>query len=257
MHANAELSAAPGRSRSRIPVPVAAPVPRPLTVLLVDDEPDVRCTVAIALHAVSTSVVEADTGATGVAMALETNPDLVILDLGLPDMDGAEVCRRIREHSAVPIIVLSARHSAPEKVALLDLGADDYVTKPFSVLEIAARARALMRRAERLGQARASAHAFSVGTLHVDPHARTAMRDGERVHFTPIEWCILETLGRARGRALTHREIFDAVWGRQFGNPQQYLRVHVTSLRRKLGTTARNPDVILTVQGIGYRLDVG
>jgi two-component system KDP operon response regulator KdpE len=169
-------------------------------------------------------------------------------------MAGDEVCRQIRRRSAVPIIVLSARHSEHEKVDLFNAGADDYVTKPFSVLELAARARAHLRRTKSMAAA-ATSTPVAVGGLVVDTITRRVTRDGVQIHLTPIEWLILATLLASAGRTLTHQQIFDAVWGREFGSPQQYLRVHITNLRRKIELDPAAPQIIITEPGVGYRID--
>lgn len=224
-------------------------------VLVIDDEPQIRRAVRDALRDVTSRVDEAPTGSSGVDAATNGRPDLVVLDLGLPDMAGVDVCREIRSRSAVPIIVLSARHSEHEKVDLLNAGADDYVTKPFSVLELAARAKAQLRRAKATAAASA-AGPVAVGGLTIDPVARKVSRDGVPLHLTPIEWQILSTLLAAAGRTLTHQQIFDAVWGREFGSPQQYLRVHITNLRRKVEVDPAAPQLIITDPGVGYRAEV-
>jgi two-component system KDP operon response regulator KdpE len=225
-------------------------------VLVIDDEPQIRRAVRDALHDVTVRVEEAANGSTGVEAATTGRPDLVVLDLGLPDMAGVDVCREIRQRSAVPIIVLSARHSEHEKVDLLNAGADDYVTKPFSVLELAARARAQIRRAKTLAAAAGSTAPMTIGSLHIDTVNRKVSRDGTQLHLTPIEWQILATLLAAAGRTLTHQQIFDAVWGRQFGSPQQYLRVHITNLRRKIELDPAAPQIIITEPGVGYRAEL-
>jgi two-component system KDP operon response regulator KdpE len=228
-------------------------------ILIVDDEPQIRRAVHDALRAISDRVLEADTGAVALALGAAEHPELVVLDLGLPDMQGVEVCRELRRWSAAPIIVLSARHSEQEKVALLNAGADDYVTKPFSVLELTARARAHLRRAGAAAGATGGAAAptrLVIGTLTVDFGARHVDRAGEQIHLTPIEWQILSTLVAARGRILTHQQIFDAVWGRQYGSPQQYLRVHITNLRRKIESDPAAPQLIVTEPGVGYRVEL-
>jgi two-component system KDP operon response regulator KdpE len=224
-------------------------------VLVIDDEPQIRLAVRDALRDVTARVDEAANGSAGVDAAASGRPDLVVLDLGLPDMQGVDVCREIRRRSAVPIIVLSARHSEHEKVDLLNAGADDYVTKPFSVLELAARARAQIRRAKSAAAAATSTAPVSVGGLLVDTISRRVSRDGVQIHLTPIEWQILATLLASAGRTLTHQQIFDAVWGREFGSPQQYLRVHITNLRRKIEVDPAAPQIIITEPGVGYRID--
>ncbi len=225
-------------------------------VLVIDDEPQIRRAVRDALRDVTANVNEAANGSDGVDAASAGRPDLVVLDLGLPDMEGVEVCRAIRRRSAVPIIVLSARHSELEKVDLLNAGADDYVTKPFSVLELAARAKAQIRRAKTLAATAGSLAPVAIGNLLVDTVNRRVSRDGVQIHLTPIEWQILATLLGAAGRTLTHQQIFDAVWGREFGSPQQYLRVHITNLRRKIEVDPAAPQVVITEPGVGYRVEL-
>ena len=223
------------------------------SILIIDDEPQIRVAVRDALREVADRIGEAATGAEGLHAATSERPELIVLDLGLPDTAGVDVCRELRRLLASPIIVLSARHSEDEKVLLLNAGADDYVTKPFSVLELAARARAQLRRA------RSSAATPSPVTLHgltIDPVTRRVDRDGRQIHLTPIEWQILHTLVAAGGRTLTHQQIFDAVWSRQFGSPQQYLRVHITNLRRKIESDPASPRIVITEPGVGYRADV-
>jgi len=224
-------------------------------VLVIDDEPQIRRAVRDALREVTARVDEAANGTSGVDAAASARPDLVVLDLGLPDMAGVDVCREIRRRSAVPIIVLSARHSEHEKVDLLNAGADDYVTKPFSVLELAARARAQIRRAKSIATSTSNATPVAIGGLLVDTVSRRVSRDGVQIHLTPIEWQILSTLLSSAGRTLTHQQIFDAVWGREFGSPQQYLRVHITNLRRKIEIDPASPQIIITEPGVGYRVD--
>ena len=225
-------------------------------VLVIDDEPQIRRAVRDALRDVTANVNEAANGSEGVDAASSGRPDLVVLDLGLPDMEGVEVCRAIRRRSAVPIIVLSARHSELEKVDLLNAGADDYVTKPFSVLELAARAKAQIRRAKTLAATAGSMAPVTIGSLLVDTVNRRVSRDGTQIHLTPIEWQILATLLGAAGRTLTHQQIFDAVWGREFGSPQQYLRVHITNLRRKIELDPAAPQIVITEPGVGYRVEL-
>ncbi|HEX3868703.1 MAG TPA: response regulator transcription factor [Gemmatimonadaceae bacterium] len=225
-------------------------------VLVIDDEPQIRRAVRNALREVTERVDEAASGSAGIDAATTGHPDLVVLDLGLPDMAGVDVCREIRQRSAVPIIVLSARHSEHEKVDLLNAGADDYVTKPFSVLELAARAKAQIRRAKTLAAAAGNAGPVAIGALLIDSVTRKVSRDGVQLHLTPIEWQILATLLASAGRTLTHQQIFDAVWGRQFGSPQQYLRVHITNLRRKIEMDPAAPQIIITEPGVGYRAEL-
>jgi len=234
--------------------PRASVTPDADLILVIDDEPQIRRAVRDALRDVTAKVDEAANGADGVNAATSARPDLVVLDLGLPDMAGVDVCREIRRRSAVPIIVLSARHSEHEKVDLLNAGADDYVTKPFSVLELAARAKAQIRRAKTFAAGSSTAPVV-IGSLVVDTINRRVSRDDTPIHLTPIEWQILATLLSAAGRTLTHQQIFDAVWDREFGSPQQYLRVHITNLRRKIEVDPATPQIIITEPGVGYRVE--
>ena len=226
---------------------------RDATVLIVEDEPQIRRVVRNALQPQVKRVVEAETGSQGIDLAAAEAPFLVVLDLGLPDMPGVEVCREIRRFSTAPIIVLSARHSDQEKALLLDTGADDYITKPFSTLEFTARVRANLRRAK---AAPLPAQPVAVGDLTVDLTARTVKRQDQLVHLTPIEWSLLRTFVTQAGRTLTHRQLFQAVWGRAFGDPQQHLRVHVANLRRKIERDPVRPEIIVTEPGVGYRLEM-
>jgi two-component system KDP operon response regulator KdpE len=224
------------------------------TGLIVDDEPQIRRVVRNALQGELARLVEAATGSEGIDLAAAEKPILVVLDLGLPDMPGIEVCREIRKWSSAAIVVLSARQSDVEKAALLDAGADDYVTKPFSTLEFTARVRANLRRAQ--AAQRPSEHRVAIGELVMDLAARTVRRGEHAIHLTPIEWDLLRTFATQAGRTLTHRQLFNAVWGRTFGDPQQYLRVHVANLRRKIERDPLRPEVILTEPGVGYRLEM-
>ncbi|MGE0443376.1 MAG: response regulator [Gemmatimonadales bacterium] len=221
------------------------------TVLIVDDEPQIRRAVRHAFEDDQVRVVEAATGRDGVDRAAAERPDLIILDLGLPDLAGIEVCREIRKWSAAPIVVLSARDSDDEKVALLDAGADDYVTKPFSTPELKARARAVHRRVPR---GASTEPRLAIGEIVMDLAARVITRRGEPVHLTPIEWELCRVLMSHAGKTLTHRQLFREVWtGRAFGDAQQYLRVYVGNLRRKLETDPVRPKYIRTEPGVGYR----
>jgi two-component system, OmpR family, KDP operon response regulator KdpE len=224
-------------------------------ILIVDDEPQIRRALRNALAEVFDRVIEADSGQAGIDLAATAQPDLVILDLGLPDQSGLEVCREIRRWSAMPIIVLSARHAEQDKVALLSAGADDYVTKPFSTAELVARIQAQLRRA-RVQRSIPADVPLEIDDLSIDLARRVLTRAGERIHLTPLEWNILRALVLAAGRTLTHQQIFDAVWGRNPGDPQQYLRVHLTNLRRKIEPNPAAPRYIVTEPGVGYRFDL-
>lgn len=223
-----------------------------VTVLVVDDEPQIRRVVRNALDGIAGQVLEASSAREGLDLAASAQPSLVILDLSLPDLDGLEVCRDLRAFSSMPLIVLSARHSDQDKAALLDAGADDYVTKPFSTLELQARVRAQLRRATRTGAANET---LVAGGLEIDVARRIVRRDGVEVHLTPTEWGLLRAFVANRGRTLTHRQLFNAVWGRAEGDAQQYLRVYVGQLRRKLEEDPVRPKLIRTDPAVGYRFD--
>jgi two-component system KDP operon response regulator KdpE len=234
----------------------SAPPAAVLTVLVIDDEPQIRRIVRSALQAPSTRVLDAKDGASGIDLAAKERPQLIVLDLGLPDMSGVAVCTALRELTRSPILVLSARHSDSEKVALLDAGADDYVTKPFSTTELQARVRALLRRAARSETADADTRIES-GDLVIDLVARTVTVRGAYVHVTRTEWEVLRTLATQAGRTLTHQQLFRQVWsGRAYGDAQQYLRVQVAHLRRKIEADVVRPRYIVTEPGVGYRFNV-
>ena len=232
----------------------AAYAERAGVILVIDDEPQIRRAVRNALAPLSERVLETGTGSDGLDVAATAQPDLVILDLALPDMEGVSVCREIRSWSPMRIIVLSARHSEDEKVALLTAGADDYITKPFGLRELEARVRVQLRRAARTGEAGALPE-LELADIHIDFLSRKVTRGGEVVRLTPLEWKLLRALATQAGRTLTHRQIFDAVWARPFGNPQQYLRVHLSNLRRKIEPDPSNPILVVTEPGIGYRFE--
>jgi two-component system KDP operon response regulator KdpE len=222
--------------------------------LVIDDEPQIRRVVRSALEGEVARVVDASTGKEGLAIAAAQLPALIVLDLGLPDMGGIDVCREIRKSSEAPIIILSARHSDQEKVRLLDAGADDYVTKPFSTIEFQARARAQLRRA-RQAPATDLDTPLEIGSLIIDFAKPALARDNSPVHLTRTEWDLLRTLAKNRGRTLTHRQLFSAVWAKPYGDAQQNLRVHIRSLRRKIESDPVRPRIIITEPGVGYRFE--
>ena len=224
------------------------------TALVVDDEPQIRRVVRNALTGVVARTLDAATGTEAIDVAASRRPDLIVLDLGLPDIAGQDVCKEIRKWSTAPIIVLSARHSDQEKVALLDAGADDYVTKPFSALELRARASAQLRRA-RIAAVAGPTQKLEIGGVSIDLAKPSLRKDGAIVHLTKTEWDILRTLVRHDGRTLTHQQIFRAVWGNAFGEMQQNLRVHIRSLRRKIEVDPVRPALIVTEPGVGYRFE--
>ena len=224
-------------------------------ILVVDDELQIRRALKNALREIADRVVEAETGQEGIELAGAEHPDLIVLDLGLPDMAGADVCREIRGFATMPIVVLSARHDEVDKVRLLSLGADDYVTKPFSTNELLARVKAQLRRARTQLSAPSEAPIVA-GDLSIDITRRVMTRGNETLRLTPIEWSIVRALVLAAGRTLTHQQLFDAVWGREFGDPQRYLRVHITNLRRKIEPSPASPRFVVTEPGVGYRFEM-
>ena len=225
------------------------------SVLVIDDEPQIRRIIRHLLADSGTQVLEAASGAEGISLAASARPALVILDLGLPDSPGIGICKQIRDWSDVPIIVLSARHLDTEKAALLDAGADDYVTKPFSTLELRARIDALLRRSNATpsGDAKIS---ISGADLVIDLAKPAVSRSGKDIHLTRTEWDLLRVLLKHAGRTMTHREIFTAVWSNSFGDAQQNLRVHIRSLRKKLELDSVRPRFIVTEPGVGYRIEL-
>jgi len=219
-------------------------------VLVVDDEPQIRRALRTSLEAHGYEVATVGTGDEGVLGAAQGSPDLVLLDLGLPDMDGTEVIRRIRAFSDVPVIILSVRESQTDKVAALDAGADDYVTKPFGMEELLARARATIRRVQ---PEEPAAPVLRFGELEVDLAKRLVTQSGEAVHLTPTEYALIEAMATNPGKLLTHQWLLRRVWGQGYGTETTYLRTYVRALRRKLGDDASAPDLIVTEPGVGYR----
>ncbi len=224
------------------------------SILVIEDDPLIAAVVADALRGTARSVRRASTATQGVAAARDEPPGLIVLDLGLPDLDGVSVCRKLRDTTRVPIVVLSARQAERDKVQLLNAGADDYVTKPFSTPELVARVQAQLRRSQ-LYQTD-SPGVIQIGDLSIDLARRTAARNGRDVGLTPVEWHLLRVLATNAGRTLTHRQLFHAVWGNVFGDAQQNLRVHITHLRRKIETTPAAPSIIVTEPGVGYRCEI-
>jgi two-component system KDP operon response regulator KdpE len=218
-------------------------------VLVVDDEPQILRSLGTTLSANGYDVIAAETGEGALAMAAAEEPDLVILDLGLPDIDGAEVIRRLRAWSQVPVIVLSVRDRQDDKIGALDAGADDYVTKPFGLGELLARIRAAQRRA---GRDRAEP-VLRFADVTVDLARTRVTAAGEAVHLTPTEYRLLEAMVTNPGKLLTQRWLLQRVWGGTYGDEANYLRVFVRQLRQKLGDHADAPRFILTEPGIGYR----
>jgi len=219
-------------------------------VLVVDDEPQIRRALRTSLEAHGHQVTAVATGEEGVVAAAEEQPDLVLLDLGLPDMDGTEVIRRIRGFSDVPVIVLSVREGQGDKVAALDAGADDYVTKPFGMEELLARTRAALRRA---GPDEPAVPSLRYGPLEVDLARRLVTLGDEPLHLTPTEYSLLEALVTNPGKLLTHQWLLRRVWGQGYGTETTYLRTYVRALRKKLEDDASSPALIVTEPGVGYR----
>jgi two-component system KDP operon response regulator KdpE len=226
--------------------------PKPL-VLLIEDEPQMRKFVRISLTSHDYRVIEAATAAEGIQQAAAYTPDLILLDLGLPDMDGLEVTTRLREWSAVPILVISARGQEDSKVKALDQGADDYLTKPFGSEELMARIRVALRHAA--GARDVPTTVVQIGdNVRVDLIKRIVLVDGEEVHLTPIEYKLLAALLKHAGMVMTHRHLLDQVWGPGHAHQMQYLRVYMTQLRHKLEREPARPKYLVTETGIGYRL---
>jgi two-component system KDP operon response regulator KdpE len=221
-------------------------------VLVIDDEAPILRALRINLTARQYEVSTAADGTSGLAAMARDRPDVLILDLGLPDMDGADVCRRVRSWSDVPIIILTVDDAEHRKVETLDIGADDYVVKPFSTPELLARLRVALRR-RRVGAGEAADPMLEVGDLIVDvPHHRVEVA-GQHVDLTPKEFAFLALLARHPGRVLTHRTILQEVWGPEYGSETQYLRVYASQIRKKLGDDPASPRLV-TEPGVGYRL---
>ncbi len=225
---------------------------RPVTILVVDDEPAIIRALTAAFTARGYAVVTAVTGQEALERVMHGTPTAIVLDLGLPDIDGIEVCRRIRTWSDVPIIVLTAEGSEHRKVAALDEGADDYVTKPFSMPELLARLRVALRHRRTPGSTLDEA-VHEVGDLRIDVALRSVTVGGKPVDLTPKEFGFVLVLARHPGRVVTHRMILQEVWGPEFGTESQYLRVYASQLRKKLGEDPAAPRLV-TEPGVGYRL---
>ena len=221
-----------------------------MRILVVDDELQIRKLLRVSLSAHGYQVDEAATGEEGIMQTTMLKPDMIILDLGLPDVDGKEVIRRVREWSAVPIIILTARGQEEEKIEALDAGADDYVTKPFSVGELMARMRVSLRRAARAEDE----PVIHCGGLTVDLALRRVSVEGQEVRLTPTEYDIIKVLAQHAGKVLTHKQLLKAVWGSAYNEDTHYIRVYVGQLRRKIEPDPAQPRYIITESGVGYRL---
>lgn len=223
-------------------------------VLVVEDEPQMRRFMRASLSSHGYRVVEAERANEVEMLATSHNPALVLLDLGLPDGDGIVVTRQLREWSRVPIIVVSARGREEDKVAALDAGADDYLTKPFGVNELLARMRVALRRARTGDDGQAAAVAFELGPLKIDFVRRLVTLDTREVHLTPIEYKLLVLMAQNAGRVLTHRQILKDVWGPAYASQNHYVRVHMAELRKKIELDPARPRLLLTEPGVGYRM---
>ncbi|MEO7910034.1 MAG: response regulator [Roseiflexaceae bacterium] len=222
-------------------------------ILVIEDELSIRRFLRATLANHDYRTAEATTGQDGLAQAAARRPALILLDLGLPDMDGLAVTRQLREWSTTPIIVLSARGQEGDKIAALDAGADDYLTKPFGVGELLARMRVALRHAARVGQ-EAEDPIFTVGELHIDLAHRHVLIGATEVHLTPIEYKLLTTLIQHAGKVLTHQQLLRQVWGPGYTDEAHYLRVYMGQLRHKLEANPARPRYLLTEPGVGYRL---
>ncbi|MDR3402962.1 MAG: response regulator [Chthoniobacter sp.] len=217
--------------------------------LVIDDEPQIRRLLRVMLEAGGYTVLDAATGQEGIVQAAQGRPEIIVLDLGLPDLDGVEVLKRIREWSRVPVVVLSVRDREQDKIAALDGGADDFVTKPFSSGELLARLRTALRHS----QPQAADAVFRSGKVELDLAARRVRQNGDEVKLTPTEYALLRLLAVHAGKVLTHRQLLTEVWGPGAVEQTQYLRVHIAHLRDKLEDDAGNPKIILTEPAVGYR----
>lgn len=222
-------------------------------ILLIEDEPQMRRFLRITLQSQGYRLVESDTGVDGLTQAATRNPDVILLDLGLPDLDGLEVTKRLREWTETPVIVISAREQEQDKVKALDAGADDYLTKPFSAGELLARIRVALR--HRAGRdAGQQEPVFVLDNLRIDLAKRQVFLDNAEVHLTPIEYKLLTVLIRHSGKVITHSQLLKEVWGPAHVNEVQYLRVYMTQLRHKLEADPAQPRFLINEPGIGYRL---
>ena len=218
--------------------------------LIIDDEPQMQRLLRVTLEANGYRVFDATTGADGIAQAAQRRPDVVLLDLGLPDLEGLEVLKRLREWSRVPVIILSVRDREDDKVVALDAGADDYVTKPFNSAELLARLRAVLRHTQPKG----ADAIFRNHALEVDLSARVVRKHGQEIKLTPIEYSLLRLFVSHAGKVLTHRQLLTEVWGPKAVEQTHYLRVHIAHLLDKIEDSPAQPEMLVTESGIGYRL---
>jgi two-component system KDP operon response regulator KdpE len=224
------------------------------TLLVIDDEPQVRRFLRSSLSPADYKLLEAATGGAGIAAIASHHPDVVLLDLGLPDIDGVEVTRRLREWTTTPIIILSARGQDEDKIAALDAGADDYLIKPFSLPELLARIRVAARHAELRSEREGPV--FTIGELKIHFANRVVTLGSDEVRLTPIEYKLLTTLARKAGRVLTYQQLLKEVWGPRYATQKQYLHVYMGHLRNKLEGDPARPRFLVTEPGVGYRLKI-
>jgi two-component system, OmpR family, KDP operon response regulator KdpE len=224
-------------------------------ILLIEDEPQMQRFLRIVLQVQGFRFIEAQTGQEGLAQAATRSPDIILLDLGLPDIDGLEVTRRLREWSDIPIIVLSAREQEQDKIKALDAGADDYLTKPFGAGELLARIRVAIRH-KVMRQSTTGEPVFILDNLRVDMSHRQVFLNEQEVHLTPIEYKLLAILIQNAGKVVTHSQLLKEVWGPSYSKETQYLRVYMTQLRHKLESDPARPRFLINEPGIGYRLKI-
>jgi two-component system KDP operon response regulator KdpE len=222
----------------------------PLTALIIDDEPQMRRLLTLALESDGYRVIGAERGQEGLLLAAQHRPDIILLDLGLPDLGGQSVLKRLREWCATPVIILTVQDAQSEKVMALDNGADDYVTKPFHTGELLARMRAALRHSQGQG----SGALFRSGHLEVDLAARVVRKQGQEVRLTPTEYALLRLFVTHAGRVLTHRQLLTEVWGPNVVGETHFLRVHIAHLRDKIEDNSERPELLITEPGVGYRL---
>lgn len=219
-------------------------------ILIIDDEPEIRKLLKVGLSPHGYDLVEAATGEEGVYQAAMWRPDIIILDIGLPDLEGFAVISRIREWSKIPIIILSVWEQENDKVKALDLGADDYLTKPFSIGELMARIRVALRHQAN----RQDEPVITIGELDVDISRRQVRVKGKEIHLTPIEYDLLKILATNTGKVVTHRHLLSTIWGQDGQDHSQYLRIYISQLRKKIEKDPNRPQYILTESGVGYRM---
>lgn len=228
-----------------------SPNPPPVSALVIDDEPQIRRLLTISLEAGGYRVITANSGQEGLVLAAQHRPEVILLDLGLPDLSGLEVLKRLREWTQTPVLILTVQDAEADKIAALDAGADDYVTKPFNTGELLARLRAARRHAD---QGRAEEPVFQSGDLVVDLVARCVTRKGHPVKLTATEYALLRLFIQHAGKVLTHRQILREVWGPTHETHTHYLRVYLAHLREKLEKNPAAPTLLITESGVGYRL---